>query len=237
MLPSLSRLPVGAPGPAALEDDFMPMFLLRHVDPSRPKANEVLNGRVVDARGNPQHVMDEAERWRHKQLERMNRRRSSGVDRLPGYRTTHRTDPIPPVQWEKGMEVYADGALVNVRASILNVPEASVSVGAVRQAAHDATEQSVAELAQTVTDISNTDGGTTLGWWAFVERMRRAVPALRSKRNVMWLIGAMYSLYLLKEEAERGQPAPRADWADWNAITGSVHDARLDGVLVSHRGC
>ena len=237
MLPSLSRLPVGAPGPDALEGDFMPMFLLRHHDPSRPKANEVLNGRVVDARGNPQHVMDEAELWRRKQLERMNRRRVSGVERLPGYRTTHRTDPIPPVQWEEAMEVYADGALVNVLASTLNVPEASVSVDAVRVAARNATGQSSAELAQTVTAISNTDGGTTLGWWAFVKRMREAVPALRFKSGVRWLIGAMYTLYLLKEEAEREQPAPGANWADWNAITGSVLDARLDSVLIGYRDC
>ena len=197
----------------------MPMFLLRHHDPSRPKANEVLNGRVVDARGNPQHVMDEAELWRRKQLERMNRRRVSGVERLPGYRTTHRTDPIPPVQWEEAMEVYADGALVNVLASTLNVPEASVSVDAVRVAARNATGQSSAELAQTVTAISNTDGGTTLGWWAFVKRMREAVPALRFKSGVMWLIGAMYTLYLLKEEAER---ANMEQWLAWNAVTGSL---------------
>ena len=215
----------------------MPMFLLRHNDPLQPKANEALNGRVVDALGNTQHVMDEAERWRRKQLERMNRRRSSGVDRLRGYRTTHRTDPIPPVQWEEGMEVYADGALVNVLASTLNVPEASVDGDAVRKAARAVTGQSSAELAQAVTDISNADGGTTLGWWAFVKRMRQAVPELRFKSGVMWLIGAMYTLYLLKEEAEQEQSAPQADWADWNAITGSVRDARLDSVLISQRGC
>ena len=233
MLPSLSQLPIGAPGPAALEDDFLPMFRLRLADPVQPKANEVMNGRVLNARGDPQHVMDQAEEWRRKQLERMDRRRASGVDRVPGYRATHRTDPIPPVQWDEGVEVYADGALVNVLASTLDVPEKEVSVTDVRSAVRSVTGQSSAELARVVADISNTDGGTKLGWWAFGRRLLRAVPSLAVLSGVAWIVGALYNLYLLKEEAESEQ---YAYWADWNAFhTASASDARLDEVLIGRK--
>ena len=218
MLPSLSQLPIGAPGPGALEKDLLPMFMLRLADPGQPNSNEVVNGRVLNARGDPQHVMDEAERWRRKQLERMNRRRAAGTDRLRGYRTTHRTDPIPPVPWEEGVEVLADGALVNVLASTLDVPEAGVSVETVRSAVRDATGESSAELARKVVAISDTDGGTTLGWWAFGRRLRQAVPAL-AVVGVGWIVGALYNAYLLKEEAER---ANMEQWLGWNAITGSL---------------
>ena len=210
MLPSLSQLPIGAPGTSG-----------------------VLNGRVLNARGDPQHVMDEAERWRRKQLERMERRRASGVDRVPGYRTTHRTDPIPPVAWEEGVEVLADGALVNVLASTLDVPEEKVAVKNVRSAVLSATGQSSAELARVVAEISNTDGGTKLGWWAFGRRLLRAVPRLAVLSGVAWIVGALYNLYLLKEEAESEQ---YAYWADWNAFhTASACDARLDKILIGRK--
>ena len=233
MLPSLSQLPLGAPGPAAMEDDFLPMFRLRLADKAQPKPSEVMNGRVLNARGDPQHVMDEAERWRRKQLERMERRRASGVDRVPGYRTTHRTDPIPPVVWEEGVEVLADGALVNVLASTLDVPEEKVAVKNVRSAVLSATGQSSAELARVVAEISNTDGGTKLGWWAFGRRLLRAVPRLAVLSGVAWIVGALYNLYLLKEEAESEQ---HAYWADWNAFhTASACNARLDKVLIGRK--
>ena len=233
MLPSLSRLPVGAPGPSALGRDFMHMYMLRLADKTQPKPNEVGNGRVVDARGDPQRVMDQAEEWRRQMLERMNRRRAAGVDRVPGYRTTHRTDPIPPVQWDEGVEVLADGALVNVLASTLDVPEEEVSVKDVQSAVLGATGQSSAELARVVADISNTDGGTKLGWWAFGRRLLRAVPRLAVLSGVVWIVGALYNLYLLKEEAESEQ---HAYWADWNAFhTASARDARLDKVLISRK--
>jgi len=225
MLPSLSRLPVGAPGPVELERDFTHMYLLRSTNDEIPEPLGVINGRVLNVRGDPEHIMDEAERWRRKQLERMHRRRASGTDRLP----THRTSPIPPVAWEEGVEVLADGALVNVLASTLNVPEASVPVASARAAARDATGRSSAELAQAVTAISNTDGGATLGWWAFVARIRRAVPGLRTT-GVMWLIGALYALYRLKEEAEQEQ---YAYWPDWNSYpTASARHPRLDRAVI-----
>ena len=231
MLPSLSQLPISAPGPAALEDDFLPMFRLRLADKVQPKPSEVMNGRVLNARGDPLHVMDEAERWRRKQLERMERRRASGVDRVPGYRTTHRTDPIPPVQWDEGVEVYADGALVNVLASTLDVPEEQVAVTDVRLAVLNATGQSSAELARVVAEISNKDGGTKLGWWAFGRKLLRAVPRLAVlSGGFAWIVDALYNLYLLKEEAESEQ---YAYWADWNTFnTASARDARLDKLLI-----
>ena len=233
MLPSLAQLPVGAPGPSALEDDFLPMFRLRLADRKQPKANEVMNGRVLNARGDPQDVMDEAERWRRKQLKRMERRRASGVDRVPGYRTTHRTDPIPPVQWEEGVEVYADGALVNVLASTLDVPEEEVSVTDVQSAVLSATGKSSAELARVVTEISKTDGGTKLGWWGFGRRLLRVVPSLAVLSGVAWIVGALYNLYLLREEVESEQ---HAYWADWNAYaTASARDATLDKVLIGRK--
>ena len=225
MLPSLSRLPVGAPGPVELERDFTHMYLLRSTNDELPEPRGVINGRVLNARGDPEHIMDEAERWRREQLERMHRRRASGTDRPP----THRTSPIPPVPWEEGVEVLADGALVNVLASTLDVPEASVPVASARAAARDVTGQSSAELARAVTEISNTDGGVTLGWWGFVARIRRAVPGLRTA-GVMWLIGALYALYLLKEEAEREH---YVYWPDWNAYsTGAARHPRLDRVAI-----
>ena len=186
MLPSLSQLPIGAPGTSG-----------------------VLNGRVLNARGDPQHVMDEAERWRRKQLERMERRRASGVDRVPGSRTTHRTDPIPPVAWEEVVEVLADGALVNVLASTLDVPEEKVAVKNVRSAVLRATGQSSAELARVVAEISNTDGGTKLGWWAFGRRLLRAVPCCVSKRTpVSASIQALDWRYLAKPSSgSRGKTA------------------------------
>jgi len=202
------------------------MYQRRLADPVQPRPNEVLNGRVLNARGDPEHIMDEAERWRREQLERMRRRRAGGTEQLP----THRTSPIPPVPWEEGVEVLADGALVNVLASTLNVPEASVPVASARAAARDVTGQSSAELARAVTEISNTDGGVTLGWWGFVARIRRAVPGLGTS-GVMWLIGALYALYLLKEEAEREH---YAYWPDWNAhSTGAAHHPRLDRVAIT----
>lgn len=213
MLPPLSQLPVGAPGPGALERDFTHMYMLRLADKAQPKPNEVSNGRVLDARGDPQHVMDEAERWRRKQLERMRRRDARGGYRPP----THRTSPIPPVQWE---DVLADGALVNVLASTLDVPEANVPVATVRSAVRDATGQSSAELARTVRTISDTDGGTTLGWWGFGRRIREAAPSL-AVVGTAWIVGALYNLYLLKEEAERGG-GDAAQWLDWNAVTGTL---------------
>lgn len=214
MLPSLSQLPVGAPGPGALARDFVPMYLLRIADKTQPKPNEVGNGRVLDARGNSQHIMDEAERWRRKQLERMSRRDATGSYRPP----THSTSPIPPVQWDEAIEVLADGALVNVVASTLNVPEAKVPLEAVRDAVRDATGQSSTELARVVHKISDTDGGTTLGWWDFGRRLRQAAPALAVIGSA-WIVGALYNLYMLKEEAERGN---EEQWMQWNAITGTL---------------
>ena len=70
MLPSLSRLPVGAPGPVELERDFTHMYLLRSTNDEHPEPRGVINGRVLNARGDPEHIMDEAERWRREQLER-----------------------------------------------------------------------------------------------------------------------------------------------------------------------
>ena len=225
MLPSLSRLPVGAPGPVELERDFTHMYLLRSTNEELPEPRGVINGRVVDARGDPQHIMDEAERWRREQLERMRRRDASGTYRPP----THRTSPIPPVPWREGVEVLADGALVNVLASTLDVPEASVPVASARAAAREATGRSSAELAQAVATISDTDGGTTLGWWAFVARIRRAVPALKTT-GVMWLIGALYALYRLKEEAEQEH---YVYWPDWNSYpTSAARHPRLDRVAI-----
>ena len=214
MLPSLSQLPIGARGPLALEDDFARMYLRRRTDPVRPKPNESLNGRVLNQRGDPVHIMDEAERWRQEQLRRMRRRAAAATDPRQ-YRTMHRTDPIPPVQWEEGMEVLADGSLVNVFASTHGIPENTVAVKDVRSAVSDATGRSSMELARVVNDISDTDGGT-LGWYAFGNRLRSAVPALGTA-GVMWIVGALYSYYLLKEETE--QPY-LGQWESWNPVTG-----------------
>jgi hypothetical protein len=206
MLPSLGQLPVGAPGPLTLERDFAPMFPPPKVKPPPGvKPNDVCNGRVVDARGNPQHIMDEAERWRHAQLERMQSRRAEGKYQPP----THRTSPIPPVPWENGVEVLADGALVNVLASTLEVPEAAVSVKCVRAAVRAATGQSSATLARAVSTISSTDGDGTLDWWGFRSRLRAAVPAL-AVVGASWIVGALYSLYLLKEEVQAEAQAQAA---------------------------
>ena len=249
MLPSLSQLPVGAPGPLTLERDFAPMFPPPEVKPPPGvKPNDVCNGRVVDEKGNPQHIMDEAERWRRVQLERMERRRAASKYQPP----THRTSPIPPVPWENGVEVLADGALVNVLASTLEVPEAEVSVECVRAAVRNATGRSSADLARTVRTISDTDGGAKLGWSGFSDRLRKAVPALAAVGVVGagWIVGALYNLYLLKEEAEQvvqmeqmEQMEQPSEWLDWNSITGSLsatsatsaRDKRLDKILIGRK--
>tara|TARA_B100001057_G_scaffold448474_1_gene488836 strand:+ start:6334 stop:7038 length:705 start_codon:yes stop_codon:yes gene_type:complete len=217
MLPSLSQLPICAPGPGALERDFAHMYLRRLTDPAQRDLRGAINGRVLDARGNPQHVMDEAERWRRKQLQRMNRRRAAGTHRA----TTFHMSSIPSVTWQEGVEVLADGALVNVLASTLNVPEADVPAEVARSAVRDATGQSSAELARTVSAISDTDGGRTLGWWGFGRRLREAAPAL-AVVGTSWIVGALYNLYLLKEEAERSGSSDLAQWQDWNAVTGTL---------------
>lgn len=220
MLPSLSQLPIGAPGPKELARDFVHMYMLRLADKTQSNSNEELVGRVLDEHSNPQHVIDEAERWRQKELGRMQRRSNAGEDRVRGYRTTHRTDPIPPVPWNEGVEVLADGSLVNVLASTLEMPEADVPVQVARLAVRDATGRSSAELARVVTTISDTDGGTTLGRWAFGHRLRQAVPALTTAIGVSWIVGALYNVYLLKEEVEMSY---QAQWLDWNAVTGDAY--------------
>lgn len=222
MLPSLGQLPVGAPGPLTLERDFAPMFPPpKAKPPPGVKPNDVANGRVVDARGNPQHIMDEAERWRRAQLERMERRRAAGKYQPP----THRTSPIPPVPWENGVEVRADGALVKVLASTLKVPEAAVPVQSMRAAVRAATGESSATLVREVSTISSTDGGTTLGWWAFRSRLGRAVPALAVVgAGANWIVGALYSLYMLKKEAGE-------QWLDWQAMTGTLSGTAASAAL------
>lgn len=223
MLPSLSQLPIGAGGPGALDDDFQPMYARRLADPVQPRPNEAMMGRVVNARGESQQIVDKAEEWRRKMLLRMDARKATGVDRMPGHRTTHRTDPIPPVQWEEGVEVYADGALVNVLASTLGVPEQAVSVQAARSAVLKATGKSSAELARVVSEISNTDDGEELGWSAFGGRLLSAVPALAAVGSTAviggtaWVVLALYNAYLLKEKIEEASP-----WWDWSAVTASL---------------
>ncbi len=218
MLPSLGQLPVGAPGPLTLERDFAPMFPPPKVrPPPGVKPNDVLNGRVVDARRNPQHIMDEAEVWRRKELERMERRRAAGKYQPP----THRTSPIPPVPWENGVEVLVDGALVNVLASTLELPEAVVPVERVRAEVRAATGESSATLAHKVSTISSTDRGRTLGWWDFRRRLCKAVPAL-AVVGAGWIVGALYSVYMLKKEEQ---------WLDWQAMTGTLSGTAASAAL------
>lgn len=267
MLPSLAQLPTGGPGPGAFEEDFKRTFYepdLRVASgklEARPKPNEVRNGRVVDRNGDPLNVMDDAERWRRRTLERMRRRDRAAQRGLDArqLRTTHRTDPIPPVDWgPMGYEVQADDSLRLVFASEMGVPKKSVPPEAVRAAVRDATGRSSADLARTVRTISDTDGGATLGWWGFRDRLRKAVPALAAVGVVGagWIVGALYNLYLLKEEAEQmvkmeqleqmeqmEQMEQPSEWLDWNSITGSLsatsatsaRDKRLDKILIGRK--
>lgn len=261
MLPSLAQLPTGAPGNGAFEGDFKRTFYepdLRVASgkrEARPKPNEVGYGRVVDRNGDALNVMDDAERWRRVTLERMRRRalaQRRGLDTRQ-LRTMHRTDPIPPVPWgPMGYEVQADESLRLVFASEMGVPKESVPPEAVRAAVRDATGRSSADLARTVRTISDTDGGKTLGWWGFGDRLRKAVPALAAVGVVGagWIVGALYNAYLLKEEAEQmmqmeqmEQMEQPSEWLDWNSITGSLsatsatsaRDARLDKVLIGRK--
>lgn len=213
MLPPLYNLPIGAPGPKALGRDFIPMFMLRLADETQPKPSEVVNGRVFDAEGVPQRVVDEAERWRERELQKMHERRTRRAYRPP----THRTSPLPPVPWTEGVEVLADGSLVNVLANTLNVPEAQVPVDVVHEAVREATGRSSTELARAAVDISNTDNDETLDKEGFRSRLRKIVPSLAAV-GTAWIIQALYNLYLLKEEAE---DAGAEQWANWNAITGA----------------
>ena len=215
MLPPLYNLPVGAPWPKALAKEFIPMFMLRLADKTQPKPNEVVNGRVFDDEGVPQRVEDEAERWRERQLEKMRLRRARGAYRSP----THRTTPLPPVPWTEGMEVLADGSLVNVLANTLNVPEAEVPLDVVHEAVREATGRSSTELARATIEISNTDDDETLDREGFRSRLRKIVPALATV-GTAWLVQAFFNLYLLKEEAEDvGGNAEQ--WMGWSAVTGA----------------
>jgi hypothetical protein len=189
------------------------MFMLRLADKTQPKPNEVVNGRVFDDEGVPQRVEDEAERWRKRELEKMRLRRARGAYRSP----THRTTPIPPVPWTEGMEVLADGSLVNVLANTLNVPEAEVSLDAAHEAVSEATGRSSTDLARATIEISNTDGDETLDKEGFRSRFLKIVPSL-AVVGTAWVVQAFYNLYLLKEEAE---DAGAEQWAGWSAVTGA----------------
>lgn len=191
------------------------MYLLRLADETQPKPNEVCNGRVLDADDNPQHIEDAAERWRKRELQRMHDRRARGAYRPP----THRTTPIPPVPWTEGVEILADGSLVNVLASTLNVPEAEVPVDAAHEAVREATGRSSADLARATIDISNTDSDETLDREGFRSRFRKIAPGLAAV-GTAWIVQAFYNLYLLKEEAE-DVGGGEAQWAGWSAVTGA----------------
>ena len=209
MLPSLHQLPIGAPGPDAMQKDFRNTGEPGYPVPTRkagPRLNEFRNGRVVDRNGDPLDVMDEAERWRRKQLQRMRQRDRDirrGTRDKGDYRIKHRLDPVPTMNWDPLVyEVLADGALVNVFASTHGLPERVVPVEDVHTIVRNTTGQSSTDLTHAVNAISNTDGGTTLGWWAFGRRLRQAVPSL-AVVGAMWIVGGLYNYYLLKEEAEQ----------------------------------
>lgn len=180
----------------------------RRAKPLNP--NETMLGRVVDKQGNPHTIMDSAEVWRLKMVERLQKRIADKVDpRWIG--GMHRMTPIPPVPWENGREVFDDGrievlddALVNVYASTNQLAEAEVPVADVH-AAMRLLKTSSADLARVVTDISNTDNGDVLDWWPFVRKLRAAVPGL-ALLGAMWVVGAAYNYYLLKEQLEAEVP-------------------------------
>lgn len=160
--------------------------------------NETMLGRPLDAKGDPYTVMDEAEKWRLKKLKLMRKRLDAGVDPL-WIGGTHRLAPFPPVAWENGVEVFED-ALVNVFASTKKLVEAEVPVEDARAAMELRTAASSADLARAVAKISESDGDNVLGWWAFVRKLREAVPTLTL--GAMWIIGAAYSYYLLLEQVQ-----------------------------------
>ena len=200
------------------------MFMLRLAEKTQPKPSEVVNGRVFDAEGVPQRVVDEAERWRERELQKMLDRRARRAYRPP----THRTSPLPPVPWTEGVEILADGSLVNVLATTLNVPEAQVPVDAAHEAVREATGRSSTELARTTIDISNTDNDETLDREGFGRRLLGIVPGLAAI-GTAWVVQAFYNLYLLKEEAEDvGGDADQ--WAGWNALTGTLTETGTKSV-------
>jgi len=210
----LSQLPIGVPGPEALAIELSRLRARERATPLNP--NKTMLGRVLDERGNPYIIMDDAEKWRLEMAKRLQKRIDDRVDPkwIGG---THRTTPIPPVQWENGVEVF-DDALVKVYASRNELSESKKPVEDARAAmklSTDAraamklsTDASSADLARAVAKISESDGDNVLGWWAFVSKLREAVPALTL--GAMWIVGAAYSYYLLLEQvqAEVGDEVP-----------------------------
>ena len=168
--------------------------------------NETMLGRPLDERGASYTVMDEAEKWRLKKLELMRKRSDAGVDPL-WIGGKQRLTPFLPVHWEHGVAVFDDervevfdDALVNVYASTNKLDEAEVLVEDVRAAMELSTAASSADLARAVAKISESDGDNVLGWWAFVRKLREAVPTRAF--GAMWIVGAAYSYYLLLEQVQ-----------------------------------
>ena len=237
MLPSLGQLPVGAAGPLGMEADFERPFSPPAAKPwSGVKANDAANGRVVDAHGNGQSREDAADLWRRENLARMEARHAAGTYQLP----LHRTSPIPPVPWEGGVEVLADGTLKNVFASTPAAPEVPVPVphgrvvggrgkpprlvdapGTCQPPMHRKSpippvpwEGGVA-VARALDTISSTDGGKTLNWLDFYSKLWKAAPAL-TVGGASGIAFALYRLYTLQKEAARhGGDGER--WPGWDA--------------------
>ena len=139
-----------------------------------------------------QRVMDASDTWRQRVLGEV------------------QDDDNVPESWEAHADLV-DGALVNVYASTLGLDERSVQVEDVQEIVHDATGHGTTDLAQLVNAISKTDGGHTLGWWAFGRRLKQLVPSVQT----MWVIGGLYSFYLLAEQFKAGPEPEPAPW--WEA--------------------
>ena len=242
MLPSLGLLPIGVQEYDPFQTNLMNELARRKL--VRRAAQAAMPEPDNEDDDNNQFVMDESDKWRQREMKKIlqgirevrandpNKPTRRTIDwGKPGALADWQHDDDVPTNWEDHADDLADGALVNVFANTHGVDEAAVPVTAVQTMVHDTTGQSTTALAHVVNAISDTDGGTTLGWWAFGRRLKQAVPSL-AVVGTMWIVGAMYSYYLLKEEAEQAEQQYQALW--WAAVTDSRNPSNFGRPYAGH---
>lgn len=227
MVPSLSQLPVGVQGPSALELDFMRPYR-RRPSPPTPNPNMTMVGRVLNERGEPETIVDDAEKWRLKMIKRMQKRIEEDVD-PSSIGGTHNVSPIPPIQWENGVEVF-DGSLVKVYES--KNENIEVDIERAREAMEQYTLVKKNDMTSVVENIVNTDGNSALNRDDFSFRLCVAVPTLVVAAGALLVVNAAYMYYRLLEQAA----PPEVPWWEngpQSTIYGTVMSSYEPSVVVA----
>ena len=261
MLPSLGLLPIGVQEHDPFQKNLMNVLARREL--VRRAAQEATPKPDNEDDDKNKFAMDESDKWRQRELKKIRRRirevRANDPKQptrrtidwgKPGALVDWQHDDDVPTNWEDHADELADGALVNVFANTHGVDEAAVPVNAVQTIVHDTTGQSTTYLARAVDAISNTYRGTTLDWSTFRALLEEAVDAslghpmmyVRAVASAprqatlglaVWIVGAMYSYYLLKEEAaEEAERQYQSAW--WAAATDSRNPSNFGTPYAGH---